>query len=708
MMWTPTAPPLPAMSEETRKRKLARARKKTSLRSRSPGTSVLVGTCSSPEDTPPPRESAPGVSIQDILKELVSSLSCSNGVVLTPLDKWQKLDEHGIISKDENQSLSSTESLRQISQQLTGLVSQDTKELELFAKEKGCLRQQLEVHIQTIGILLSEKSDLRSALFHTQNAVEARTGELEDITSHLKASQQRVEELENVLCTVSKEKEILDKSSPSDTSESSDQKEKVERETEQVQTLKEEKAQAFGRVQELEACLATLKNERELSKEQDLQVEVDNLRLLLQHQSKDYETLIFQYEQREQRLRELEHIAEKWDDHRGARAKILERMENDQTTIRLALSQNQELKSQLTEMQDAFVRLTNENLDLTCSVQAEIHNKNQLMKELEELNENLGEMKSMVEVKKQQAETLQEQRDLLYGHLQQHIAAYQPYELLKYSQEENLQLHAQLSRLTALHKEGPVVEDEERCEDVGSNALMMIAGKEEPPLGGELAHLELTSTQNETPASKTGEDSVPAETYCLLKESMENLQGRFSEVMKEKVDLEERLAQVEHRCAQLSMETDTTSQYVAVYQNQRALPRDQHRAEEECSSHLAQNKELTVKLLELEDLVLKFMEKKDEDKKPGLSPRTPETSERTTEPSVSREWGLASSEALQDVSPRGADGEQAATKTTTAQQILELLHDLQRPEHQPVLGENVCLPFFYHPDANNEVKILVI
>lgn len=48
----------------------------------------------------------------------------------------------------------------------------------------------------------------------------------------------------------------------------------------------------------------------------------------------------------------------------------------------------------------------------------------------------------------------------------------------------------------------------------------------------------------------------------------------------------------------------------------------------------------------------------------------------------------------------------------TAQQIMQLLQEIQNPQGSlrspPFLGENPCIPFFYRPDEQDEVKILVV
>lgn len=61
--------------------------------------------------------------------------------------------------------------------------------------------------------------------------------------------------------------------------------------------------------------------------------------------------------------------------------------------------------------------------------------------------------------------------------------------------------------------------------------------------------------------------------------------------MQEKVDLKERVEELEHRCVQLSGETDTIGEYIALYQSQRAVLKERHREKEEYISRLAQDKE---------------------------------------------------------------------------------------------------------------------
>lgn len=80
-------------------------------------------------------------------------------------------------------------------------------------------------------------------------------------------------------------------------------------------------------------------------------------------------------------------------------------------------------------------------------------------------------------------------------------------------------------------------------------------------------------------------------------------------------------------------------------------------------------------------------------------------SEPTTGPEASSSQTLSTGSAQTDSMSRGPkeDG--------TAQQIMQLLQEIQNPQalrSPPFLGENPCIPFFYRPDEQDEVKILVV
>ncbi|XP_030316967.1 golgin subfamily A member 2 isoform X2 [Calypte anna] len=228
-------------------------------------------------------------------------------------------------------------------------------------------------------------------------------------------------------------------------------------------------------------------------------------------------------------------------------------------------------------------------------------------------------------------------------------------------------------------------------------------------------------------------DTVPVEVHEALKTAMEKLQTRFTELMQEKVDLKERLEELEHRCIQLSGETDTIGEYIALYQSQRAILKQRHQEKEEYISRLAQDKEeMKIKLLELQDLVMRLVRERNEwyNKYVGAA-QTPELAasqnesmlpmERHIELNATDGEGLRevnlSDEAEQEAAvlhqsrfpPADNKTAQPSQEDPTAKQIMQLLREIQNPQERlGSLLENPCIPFFYRADENDEVKIMVV
>ncbi|XP_035410940.1 golgin subfamily A member 2 [Cygnus atratus] len=1045
------------MADGSRQSKLAAAKKKLKeyQQKNSPGATAGAkkkrkSKEGSRPETPTNDDRQSPENIQNILKVLVSDLNRSNGVAIPSLDKRKAYFDSDVATRnaeqlaadvpvlsnsnslpscgsvlpapgsmqltqiheaedhknalDENRSLSSTESLRQLSEQLNGLVSQSTsyvngesaisstniKEMETryqelavaldssnltnkqlitkieelkqqnqeamnqlekekkefeqkFSKEQAALREQLQVHIQTIGILVSEKSELQTALGHTQQAARQKSGEAEDLAARLQSSRQRVSELERTLSSISmqqkthnkelvKERDNLklelykhSKGSEEIKQQNSELSEKlrslvsensamkldmedlhkklemaelmiqqfsnqsgnldvnqqlqmaleerasletqiaqlseslhqlqterdqyveklkeegsiwqqrVQQLAEQVHTMAEEKEKHMAQIRELEANVTELLSksvkpmdiepsspagptEAELSLQEEiqrLQQEKEELHGQYQAQVRDNEQLSHLNREQEERLLELEKAVQRYNEESVDRQQILENMQSDKATISRALSQNRELKEQLAELQNGFVRLTNENMEVTSALQSEQHVKKELAKKLGQLQENLGELKETLELKTQEAQALQEQRDQYYSHLQQYTVAYQQVaaekeelhkqyllqtqlmdrlqheevqgkvtvemhlkelqqtkESLEAVAKENKELQAQISQLAAelddkmLHRlEGDGVESEAMTEEIQKPSLVipekfesheeMVAflmsamsqvEKEREDMRQQLAAQKQQcrsllqqiaalrqEQQHNVLSGDSTMDTVPVEVHEALKTAMEKLQSRFTDLMREKADLKERLEELEHRCIQLSGETDTIGEYIALYQSQRAILKQRHQEKEEYISRLAQDKEeMKVKLLELQDLVMRLVRERNEwYSKYVAAAQNPELLagqnesvlpvERRIELNATDGEGLRevnlSDEAEQEAaalhqssfSPIDTKAAQPSQDDPTAKQIMQLLREIQNPQERVgSLLENPCIPFFYRADENDEVKIMVV
>ncbi|XP_057212029.1 golgin subfamily A member 2 isoform X2 [Triplophysa rosa] len=898
---------------------------------------------------------------------------------------------------EDDRPLSSTESLRQLSQQLNGLLSESTtyingdsgpptvseKEMETkqsqdlseqlqkerkefeqkFSKEQGAIREQLQVHIQTIGILVSEKSELQTALSYTQQAARQKTVEAEDLSSRLQASKRRVSELERTLSTVSTQQKQFEKhnkelekerdnlrveilrlnnvseESRQQSSELSEQlklrvnenkaakhelhelgkrlemadsmlqqfssqsgppseqqqvhllleekhqleehtaqlmesvaqlrmerdqyalqiqeegrvwKDKTEQLLSQVRLMSEERDTTAAEIIELQDKISELENAAALmNKEQEsqassqstgpseselalqetirsLQQERDSLSLQYQAQVRDNEQLSRLVQEQEVRLEELERQTERTVEDAHDRLRILEDAQSDKATISRALAQNRDLKDQLAELQNGFVKLTNENMELTNALQSEHHIKKEIARKMGQLQEDLHNAKEQLLEKSKERVSIQEQRDQYLSHLQQYTAGYQQLvaerehlhkqflqqaQLMDRLQHDEVQGKVQLEQShmqlqQAQEKLNQLVRDNEELktevqELLNSSSMSQSSrdqgdGLESPSPADsfmksqivipedfesreemeEFVHSALSrleeerdemrrrfeeerrlhhatrqqlatmshehyhhhhhDTRTETAESSSG---VPVEVHEVQRDAMEKLQQRFTTLMQEKVDLRERLEELEHRCIQLSGETDTIGEYIALYQNQRAIMKQRHFEKEQYINMLAKDKEeMKTKLAELQDLVMRLVGERNEWYSRYMSAiGNPDLLPSGEEPAERRQLNAVDSPAILDIStavdasvgpqssmdpeihsqsserpgsgPELAAGPSLRPKEDgTARQIMQLLQEIQNPQAKPMsfLGENPCIPFFYRPDEQDEVKILVV
>ncbi|XP_046900634.1 golgin subfamily A member 2 isoform X3 [Hypomesus transpacificus] len=941
---------------------------------------------------------------------------------------------------EENRPLSSTESLRQLSQQLNGLLSEastiyvngdripspvnqkklesrndelaaalDSSSLEIshlntkldqltkqfqeqtdqlqkerkefdqkFGREQGAMREQLQVHIQTIGILVSEKSELQTALSYTQQAARQKTGDAEELSNRLQATRQRVSELERTLSSISTQQKQLEKhhkelekekedlrldvyrlnnvsdeakqqnselieqlklnvsqnntltleldelrkrlemadtmlqqfSSQSDHSNAPQQiqllleekhqlvahsaqlmesvvqlqterdrynekiqeegqvwKDKTEQLLSQVVLVAEERDRRINQVQELEATIVELNNstseqslqgkaqadplsqgpsKRELFLQEalsSLQQEKEVLDIQYQAQLRDNEQLSHMCLELEERVAELERHAEQEAGEAEDRRRMLDDVQSDKATISRALAQNRTLKDQLAELQNGFVKLTNENMELTSAIQSEQHVKKELAKKMGQLQVDLHNFKEQLDHKSKESQALQEQRDQLLAYLQQYSAGYQnlasereelhqhylqhsqlmdqlqhneakgqvqlemnqkqleqTLETLEQLTRDNQQLKTEVQELnsstlaTPLRDQGDGVESQ-LPQEVPQKSSSIILPKdfenreemvemERDEMRSRLEKETSLHTHHQAAELSIGhqhhsnshdyhldynhclddyghdikqrndhkhtdlEGGVPVEVYEALRVSTEKLQMRFTSLMQEKADLKDRMEELEHRCIQLSGETDTIGEYIALYQNQRAIMKQRHIEKEQCISILAQDKEeMKAKLLELQDLVMRLVGERNEWYSRYLATITDFSAIANPNPlpggEEAREDPFAQSRmelnrpamehcTVIDPASYPAPGFSISLTQTqvpsveliapkpphllgedvTACQILKLLQEIQNPQgptrSSPFLGANPCIPFFYRPDEQDEVKILVI
>ncbi|XP_038063693.1 golgin subfamily A member 2-like [Patiria miniata] len=698
-------------------------------------------------------------------------------------------DEHALSNQQRQLHI---DELRNHCEKLQYQLQKERKESEqrLF-KEQSSLREQLQVHIQTIGILVSEKSDLQSAVAHSQQSLKQKAGEADNLSSRLQASRQRVAELERDLTSATSSSQQYQKTSAgldkekdtlmldvyklkkaneeltqrnSETSsqlrtkvaESSQleqlaqdlkdrlsaaelrahqlanqgsqqdthdallkvQQDKAELESklaqynqsfQQLTAEREQLAQQFQQhtqqyqkqAQELVQQIQAQAQEKEIlvEKQAELQKqiidmenakvadseqgdlinrqEVDDLQQRItqleadkqsvhgqyQQQVSDNAQLSRLYQEREDRIEELERQLARLNEESTDRASLLESIQGDKVTISRAMAQNKQLKLQLEELQSAFVKMTNDNMEMLSSLQSEQHVSQELASRLGQQEEELKEFKQQLQSKESECDVLKTQNYGLNKQLLQQATMtdrVQHYEAqshinetlqkdlsnaqlrLRDLTEENSELRVRIANLEAYRAEsqtsspnvsledGRVVSREDMVDSLSAairqlemerNQLTESFHEQQAQHHALLEQMEqIRRQQGQEPAVLSDVQFVSKESFETMNAAMDMLQDRFASVMREKAELSERCQELEHINLQLSGETETIGEYISLYHSQRDMMKRRQEERERFVASLAKDKEeMQQKLNQLQNLMMQLIQEK---KRPA-HPHTP-------------------------------------------------------------------------------------
>ncbi|XP_076665638.1 golgin subfamily A member 2 [Andrena cerasifolii] len=577
-----------------------------------------------------------------------------------------------------------------------------TREAEFqtqLAREINPLKEQLEIHTQTTGILIAEKAELTAALNQAQQSVRKSSEEMEEITGKFKNSQVRIIELEKETAglkssgeelrrnfrqlqnqhdsleknffEMKKEKEDLslevselkqklnlkkteliavqqelhEKTALLSLSELRIQQMKGTKPTEEerqaailleqeltetreslkaVSTEKDETNKQYQNyVKQLDMQQAKLLNEVEVGKktiedlksreqsyvqrlselEQQLQQEREKLESLLplQDSTDKIDNLLrnideLQLEQERfhiilsEKDSQIEMLTKDISDLREAGnqeaevTKLATALESEQLGASRAIHQNRQLKEQLTDMENAFVSLSNAKLDLTEQLQAERSIGRKLNARLNNVETEVEELKEKLKEKEVVLDELEKERlqNAQIADQMQHYQA-QSYHADTFQRE----LQNALITIGKLEKEKQGLIDElkeKRQESISENGL---------PSEEEKVHRE---------TSEEGNAAIP--------EPVKQLEQRFKHTMERVAELTEEKQKLEHLVLQLQSETETIGEYITLYQKQRAVLHSRAREKEQVFRQLLdQRNQQQEQLHKLKILLSDFLKK---------------------------------------------------------------------------------------------------
>ncbi|XP_017883110.1 golgin subfamily A member 2-like [Ceratina calcarata] len=235
--------------------------------------------------------------------------------------------------------------------------------------------------------------------------------------------------------------------------------------------------------------------------------------------------------------------------------KLASALESEQLGASRAIHQNRQLKDQLTDMENAFVSLSNDKLDLTEQLQAErsIGRKlnvqlNNTESELQQLRETLREKEALLEeLEKERLQSAQIADQMQHYQAQSHHANTFQRELQK-----------ALVTIERLEKEKQelTVQLRERSRDNSVTEIDSLS----PNADGNILN-----SKEDAHVENLNEDNI------LVSEPVKQLERRFKETMERVAELTEEKQKLEHLVLQLQSETETIGEYITLYQKQRAI-----------------------------------------------------------------------------------------------------------------------------------------
>ncbi|CAG5119625.1 unnamed protein product, partial [Candidula unifasciata] len=437
--------------------------------------------------------------------------------------------------------------------------------------------------------------------------------------------------------------------------------------TQQITVLTEEREELLNRQHDLEGAVIELQKKLEdvgnasyttappvqTAASPELVQEIDKLRTsvkeaadALEAQVRDNLQLSRLLEEKEERISSLERSLEELREQTSDKALLLESIQSDKTALSRALTQNKELKLQLAELQQGFVKMSNDNMELVTRLSTEQHSSNELTTKLtqqedellqlrETLTKKANEISELTRVTKSVEKEMYQQDQMkdrlrhyeaqaqLVDTLQNELTAAQ--DMMEALTTQNSELRTMLIKATEVKSVSDSDADGEKINprDEIIKSLQDTIKQLEIERGQlyeslkEQRHLSdnlgiKIADLNEEVIRKTSDyqdtDRISRSEYNELKTAMEMIQQKYMHVMKDKADLSDKADQLEHLVLQLQGETDTIGEYISLYHHQRALLQQRESQKNDYIAQLARDREqLQDKLGELQALVMQLL-----------------------------------------------------------------------------------------------------
>ncbi|XP_046556610.1 golgin subfamily A member 2-like isoform X2 [Haliotis rubra] len=368
-------------------------------------------------------------------------METTNGSSVAELEKRNR-ELAALLEKYSSSNEQLTTQIEQVRSHAKNLQEQLDQERDGFddkhKKDVGSLREQLQVHIQTIGILVAEKTELQSQVSQSQRIAEQRLDEIEELSGRLKASRQRVGDLERNVSSVSSSSQQYEKANRESSKEidrlkmdlykankskeefqqqSSELSEKLSAKVGEYSSLEQTVAELRKRLEMAELYAQQLSNESETSSGsvkvvEQLQVERDTLIAKIHQYDESFhkvaaerDQISEQYRQyTEQLQRQSQELSQQVSTMVEEREQLLARQHHlESSALELqrkleeaVVAERPVQESVSADVPEELERLRSEYQELTDRHEAQVRDNAQLSRFLEEKEDRISELESTV------------------------------------------------------------------------------------------------------------------------------------------------------------------------------------------------------------------------------------------------------------------------------------------------------------------------
>lgn len=398
-------------------------------------------------------------------------------------------------------------------QQLTN-TPQENQTLEGKHQAESVLEQQI---LQLHEALKSVNTEKEEGCKHYENYVKQLDARYEKLVEELESSKCEIEELKK------QEESFIQRLSVME--------QQYQQEKQKAETLKHLEAHA-DKVSQLTESIDVLV------------VEKDKLELKLQEKDTEIEKITGE-------LQELRELGEESVDT----SKLVTALESEQLGASRAVLQNQQLKSQLSEMHDAFVTLSNSKLDLTEKLQGERVIGKKLNAQLNKVEAERDELKDELKKKESVLEELEKEK-LQSAQITDQMQHYQAQST--YATTLQTELQNALTTIECLKKENQMLNNtlmnNDGCPDEGVVENVINIDDNSIEVGVDIGAMKKETKESEVQTNENNADFV---INSMDPEPVKKLEVRFKETMEKVAELTDEKQKLEHLVLQLQGETET-------------------------------------------------------------------------------------------------------------------------------------------------------